>query len=279
MLANVSVILIRVLVDSSEPDRIKLEGSCTLSSEKAMAPHSSTLAWKIPWREESGRLQSMGSLRVRHDWSDLAAAAAHSHSTPPTLIPPHPCPDTPVLMQAFSPSLLPTTGVLSQGDFCWSLAVQPNPAVLLNTAISVQDTALVTFKALQAKDKTSFLKYLPASSRYTTVLITAPSLTALIWSTLIQPLYQFHVLDPEPTAWSLLFDLGPIICILYLHIWSLLSSQLVCCSCSGFPGLLPEGRYNSRSGGWPTHGTHYPPFSLKRKFRDASLKAAPWRFP
>ena len=37
--------------------------------EKAMAPHSSTLAWKIPWMEESGRLQSMGSLRVRHDWA------------------------------------------------------------------------------------------------------------------------------------------------------------------------------------------------------------------
>ena len=35
--------------------------------EKAMAPHSSTLAWKIPWTEEPGRLQSMGSLRVRHD--------------------------------------------------------------------------------------------------------------------------------------------------------------------------------------------------------------------
>ena len=35
--------------------------------EKAMAPHSSTLAWKIPWREEPVRLQSMGSLRVRHD--------------------------------------------------------------------------------------------------------------------------------------------------------------------------------------------------------------------
>ena len=33
-----------------------------------MAPHSSTLAWKIPWMEEPGRLQSMGSLRVRHDW-------------------------------------------------------------------------------------------------------------------------------------------------------------------------------------------------------------------
>ena len=36
-------------------------------TEKAMAPHSSTLAWKIPWMEESGGLQSMGSLRVGHD--------------------------------------------------------------------------------------------------------------------------------------------------------------------------------------------------------------------
>ena len=33
--------------------------------EKAMAPHSSTFAWKIPWTEEPGRLQSMGSLSVR----------------------------------------------------------------------------------------------------------------------------------------------------------------------------------------------------------------------
>ena len=44
------------------------------SSEKAMATHSSTLAWKIPWTEEPGRLQYMGSRRVGHDWSDLAAA-------------------------------------------------------------------------------------------------------------------------------------------------------------------------------------------------------------
>ena len=35
--------------------------------EKEMAPHSSILAWKIPWTEEPGRLQSMGSQRVRHD--------------------------------------------------------------------------------------------------------------------------------------------------------------------------------------------------------------------
>ena len=37
------------------------------SLEKAMAPHSSTLAWRIPWMEEPGGLQSMGSLGVGHD--------------------------------------------------------------------------------------------------------------------------------------------------------------------------------------------------------------------
>ena len=36
-------------------------------SDKAMAPHSSTLAWRIPWTEEPGGLQSMGLLRVGHD--------------------------------------------------------------------------------------------------------------------------------------------------------------------------------------------------------------------
>ena len=36
-------------------------------SEKAMAPHSRTLAWKIPWMEEPGKLRSMGLLRVGHD--------------------------------------------------------------------------------------------------------------------------------------------------------------------------------------------------------------------
>ena len=41
----------------------------TRELEKAMATHSSTLAWKIPWMEEPGRLQSMGLLRVGHDWA------------------------------------------------------------------------------------------------------------------------------------------------------------------------------------------------------------------
>ena len=50
-----------LVVTSNRGDFPKLcEGTC---------PHSSTLAWKIPWMEEPGRLQSMGSLRVGHDWA------------------------------------------------------------------------------------------------------------------------------------------------------------------------------------------------------------------
>ena len=41
--------------------------------EKEMPTHSSVLAWRIPWTEKPGRLQSMGSHRVGHNWSDLAA--------------------------------------------------------------------------------------------------------------------------------------------------------------------------------------------------------------
>ena len=42
-------------------------GVSKITAEKAMAAHSSTLAWKIPWTEEPGRLQFMGLLRVGHD--------------------------------------------------------------------------------------------------------------------------------------------------------------------------------------------------------------------
>ena len=47
--------------------------------EKAMAPHSSTLAWKIPRTEESGGLLSMGSLRVGHDWETLLSCFTFMH--------------------------------------------------------------------------------------------------------------------------------------------------------------------------------------------------------
>ena len=47
--------------------------------EKAMAPHSSTLAWKLPWTEEPGGLQSMGSQRVGHDWGTSLSLSAFMH--------------------------------------------------------------------------------------------------------------------------------------------------------------------------------------------------------
>ena len=47
--------------------------------EKAMVPHSSTLAWKIPWMEEPGGLQSMGSPGVRHDWATSLSLFTFMH--------------------------------------------------------------------------------------------------------------------------------------------------------------------------------------------------------
>ena len=55
------------------------EGSSGFPSEKAMAPHSSTLAWKTPWTEEPGRLQSMGSRRVRHHWATSLSLFTFMH--------------------------------------------------------------------------------------------------------------------------------------------------------------------------------------------------------
>ena len=48
-------------------------------TEKAMAPHSSTLAWKIPWTEEPGGLQSMGSQRVKHNWTTSLSLLTFMH--------------------------------------------------------------------------------------------------------------------------------------------------------------------------------------------------------
>ena len=70
--------------------RTRLKWLSSTFLEKEMATHSSVLAWRIPWTEKPGRLQSMGSHRVGHDWSDLAAAAVPSEipvwkwSTPTT---------------------------------------------------------------------------------------------------------------------------------------------------------------------------------------------------
>ena len=59
--------------------KLKLNGSMKTYTEKAMAPYSSTLAWKISWTEEPGGLQSMGLLRVGHDWATSLSLFAFMH--------------------------------------------------------------------------------------------------------------------------------------------------------------------------------------------------------
>ena len=66
-------------VSSNAEGLLKKRASLLWLAEKAMAPHSSTLAWKIPWTEEPGRLQFMGSLRVRHDWATSLSLFTFMH--------------------------------------------------------------------------------------------------------------------------------------------------------------------------------------------------------
>ena len=65
-------------LDTTERLRFPFSFSCV---EKEMATHSGVLAWRIPGMGEPGELLSMGSHRVGHDKSDLAAAAAHIFMT------------------------------------------------------------------------------------------------------------------------------------------------------------------------------------------------------
>ena len=69
------IFLLKVL-ETAQDCFIQLYGPLT---EKAMATHSSTLAWKIPWTEETGRLQSMGLLRVGHDWATSLSLFTFMH--------------------------------------------------------------------------------------------------------------------------------------------------------------------------------------------------------
>ena len=55
--------------------------STQLITEKAMAPHSSTLAWKVPWTKDPGRLQSMRLLRIGHDWATSLSLFTFKHWT------------------------------------------------------------------------------------------------------------------------------------------------------------------------------------------------------
>ena len=62
--------------------KVKISLLSSWKLEKAMATHSSTLAWKIPWTEEPGRLQSMGSPRVGHDWATSLSCIGEGTGNP-----------------------------------------------------------------------------------------------------------------------------------------------------------------------------------------------------
>ena len=107
--------------------------------EKAMATHSSTLAWKIPWTEEPGRLQSMGSRRVRHDWATSLSLFTFMHwrrKWQPTLV------FLPGESQGQEPGGLPSMGLHIVGhDWCdlvaaaaASILENVQPFISLNTA-------------------------------------------------------------------------------------------------------------------------------------------------
>ena len=57
----------------------QLQQAINVRMEKAMAPYSSTPAWKLPWMEEPGRLQSRGSLTVGHDWATSLSLFTFMH--------------------------------------------------------------------------------------------------------------------------------------------------------------------------------------------------------
>ena len=67
-------------IDDAYIIKLEIKYYVTGYRRKAMAPHSSTLAWKIPWMEEPGRVQPMGSLRVRHDGETSFMCAAKCKS-------------------------------------------------------------------------------------------------------------------------------------------------------------------------------------------------------
>ena len=98
-----------VLALSLLPEQTGLCILLCLCMEKAMAPHSSTLAWKIPWAEETGRLQSMGSWRVRHDWATSLSLFTFMHWR-------RKWQPTPVFLPGESPGMAEPGGLLSMGS-------------------------------------------------------------------------------------------------------------------------------------------------------------------
>ena len=86
---SVSQVVVVVKNPPANAGNVLIPGSWSLGQEdpleEGMATHSSILAWKIPWTEEPGGLQSIGSQRVGHDWSKLASMVRSDRMPIPNL--------------------------------------------------------------------------------------------------------------------------------------------------------------------------------------------------
>ena len=88
---NIKIMNTMIWVISNNTNEIIIKSACMWFRDRTsrenhiiicillMAPHSGTLAWKIPWMEDPGRLQSMGLLRVRHDWANSVSLSTFMH--------------------------------------------------------------------------------------------------------------------------------------------------------------------------------------------------------
>ena len=113
------------------------------ASEKAMATHSSTLTWKIPWMEETGRLQSMGLLGVRQDWATslFTFFTFHFHALEKEMAT-HSSVLAWRIPRTGEPGGLPSTGLHRVGHDWSDLVVGSTEEIINNGTFCLYDTTL-----------------------------------------------------------------------------------------------------------------------------------------
>ena len=132
--------------------------------EKAMAPHSNTLAWKIPWTEEPGKLQFMGSLRIGHDWATSLSLFTFMH-----------------WRRKWQPTPVFLLGD-SQGRGAWSAAVY---------GVAQSRTRLKQLSSSSSNEDEEFIQWLKKMGVGLRIILTVglgPSRQLLLWSSHSLPL-------------------------------------------------------------------------------------------
>ena len=168
-----------------------------LGPEKAMAPHSSTLAWKIPWTEEPGRLQSIGSRRVRHDWETWLSLFTFMHWR-------RKWQPTPVFLPGESQGWGSLVGCRLQGRTEWDMTEatqQQQHWVWFATFRSLLTPSWDTHKSAQRRSWTPKGSRISALIRvlWSFVLVTQSLTILLIWD---EKLWVLERLSPIINAWG-----------------------------------------------------------------------------